>query len=81
MTTSANRVLKDALELTERERAELAARLIASLESAAVEDPDEVRTAWAAEIERRCAELDAGVARATDWDETRRRVEAAIRRT
>jgi putative addiction module component (TIGR02574 family) len=80
VTTSANRVLKDALGLPERERAEIAARLIASLDAASAENAGEVREAWAAEIERRCAELDAGTARTTDWDEARRRIETAIRR-
>ena len=80
VTTSANRVLKDALGLSERERAEIAAQLISSLDAASSDDADEVRDAWAAEIERRCAALDAGTATTTSWDETRRRTEAAIRR-
>src|SRR5262245_21095950 len=80
VTTSASRILKDALGLSEKERAEVAARLIASLDAASSDDADEVREAWAAEIERRCAALDAGTATTMDWDEARRRIEAAIRR-
>lgn len=79
MTTSASRVLQDALELSEKERAEIASRLIESLEPEASDVPDEVQSAWAAEIERRCAALDAG-AGTTSWEDARRHVEAAIRR-
>ena len=80
VTTSANRVLKDALGLSEKERAEVAARLIASLDAASSDDADQVREAWAAEIERRCAALDTGTATTEDWDDVRRRIEGAIRR-
>ena len=80
MTTRANRILKDALGLSEKERAEVAAQLITSLDAAPSDDVDQVREAWAAEIERRCAALDAGTATTMDWDEAPRRVEAAIRR-
>jgi len=80
MSSSADRVLQDALGLSEHERADLAARLIESLDPATDDDSDEVPTAWAAEIERRCAELDAGVGGTTSWEETRRHVEAAVKR-
>lgn len=76
---SANRVLKDALGLSERERAEIAARLIASLDAASAEDSPEVREAWAAEIERRCEALDARTASTTNWDDVRSRIEVTSR--
>lgn len=60
-----------------RERAEIAARLIESLDDAADQGVDE---AWAAEIERRCAALDAGDAVTSDWAEVRRRIEMQILR-
>jgi putative addiction module component (TIGR02574 family) len=80
VTTAADRILQDALGLPERERAEIAARLIESLEVARDRDAAEVEEAWAAEIERRCAALDAGTTGMTDWEEVRRRVEAEILR-
>lgn len=52
----------EALELPPEERAELAQRLILSLEDDAEEDPAEVERAWEEEIRRRVAELDAGTA-------------------
>ena len=55
--------------------AEIAARLIESLEGEV--DPD-VDAAWAAEIERRCAALDAGQAVTSDWNDVRRRIEEEI---
>ncbi len=80
MTTSAKRVLKDAMQLTEEERAEIATRLIGSLDAASIEDADQVQASWAAEIERRCAALDAGTTGTTSWKAARRRIETAIRR-
>ena len=76
MSTTADDVLKEALQLSERERARLAAELLASLE------PDiETRDgeAWIAEVERRAQAAIAGVAGLT-WDETRARVEQRIGR-
>jgi len=77
MTRDAERVLDEALRLPEQERAELAARLISSLEPKADDDVD---AAWVAEIERRCAELDAGTAVTSDWNDVRRRIEEDILR-
>ena len=77
MTRNAERVLDDALRLPEQERAEVAARLISSLDAEADTDVD---AAWIAEIERRCAELDAGTAVTSDWEEVRRRIEEGVLR-
>ena len=57
MASSATDILKQALELKEEERAELASLLIESLD-----EPAEggVEAAWAVEIERRMADLDSG---------------------
>jgi putative addiction module component (TIGR02574 family) len=62
-----NRVLQEALALSADERAELAAALIASLDGPA--DPD-AEAAWAAEIERRGAEIDAGTP-TIPWEQAR----------
>jgi len=75
MTNVAERLLTEALNLPETERAELAARLIESLEA---QRDDEVDAAWAAEIERRCAALDSGEAVTSDWSEVRRKIESEI---
>ena len=60
MSSSAESVLQDALRLPEGDRADIAARLIASLEVAAEESREAVEQAWAAEIEdvRRAIEAD-----------------------
>ena len=75
MTNVAERLLTEALNLPETERAELAARLIESLEA---QRDDEVDAGWAAEIERRCAALDSGEAVTSDWSEVRRKIESEI---
>lgn len=80
VTTTADRILQDALGLSEQERAEIAARLIESLDIARDGDAAEIEEAWAAEIERRCAALDAGTTGTTDWEDVRRQIEAEILR-
>lgn len=75
MTKSAENLLHEALQLPESERAEIAAKLIQSLES---EVDANVDAAWAAEIERRCAALDSGEAVTSDWADVRRRIESEI---
>jgi len=71
VATTAEELLREALQLPEADRARVAAELLASLE------PDlETRDgeAWIAEVERRAREAIAGVSGLT-WDETRKRVE------
>ncbi len=70
MTSTAGKILQDALGLSEQERAEIATRLIESLD-AHDSDATGVEEAWAAEIERRCAALDAGTTGTTAWDHVR----------
>jgi putative addiction module component (TIGR02574 family) len=57
-----NRIEMEAMELASHERAELATRLIASLDDDAAADPAEVERAWEEEIRLRLAELQAGTA-------------------
>ena len=80
MTAMADRLLQDALALPEQERAEIAARLIESLDVGPEGEAAEVEAAWAAEIERRCAALDAGRTGTASWDELRRQIKAEILR-
>ena len=72
--------MQDALALSEQERAEIAARLIESLDIGPEGQVAEVEAAWAAEIERRCAALDAGTTGTTNWDELRRQIKSEILR-
>jgi putative addiction module component (TIGR02574 family) len=67
-----NAVLQQALSLPEHDRAEIAARLLESLDP---QTQDEVDAAWAAEIERRCAAVDAGTMSTLDWKDVRARIE------
>ena len=68
-------LLEQALSLPEHERAKIAARLLESLDEEAQSDVD---AAWAAEIERRCAAVDAGTLATSDWKDVRERIEREI---
>jgi putative addiction module component (TIGR02574 family) len=72
---TAKTVLNEALGLNVDERAEVAAELIASLDGEADADVD---AAWAAEIERRMAAIDAGTVTLTPWSDVKRRIEQEI---
>ena len=71
MTDSARRLLTDALQLPEAERAELAASLIDSLDESA--DPD-VDSAWDAEVKHRLEEIHRGDVTLLSFDEARDRL-------
>jgi putative addiction module component (TIGR02574 family) len=79
MTIAAGRILQDALDLPGEGRAEIAARLIESL-GTRDSDAAAIEAAWAAEIERRCAALDAGTTGTRSWDDVRRQIEVEILR-
>ena len=66
-----NEIFRDAADLPEHDRATLAGLLIESLESEP--DPD-VEAAWAAEIERRVADLETGTVKTILWEEVRQRL-------
>ena len=63
---SVTEVEKQALNLTEKERAALAHKLLVSLEGVPEEDVDE---AWDAEIEKRVARIKEGTAKGRPADE------------
>jgi putative addiction module component (TIGR02574 family) len=71
MSTEAIKLLEDAMKLSEADRADLAACLLASVEQADFPAPD---AAWEAEIKRRLDAIDAGHAKLIPWDEARRRI-------
>ena len=69
MTKAAQQILSDAMTLSDSERAELAARLLDTLDATA--DSDYAR-AWEVELTERLRELDSGSVTAVSWDEARR---------
>jgi hypothetical protein len=71
MSTTADDLLREALQLSEEERARVAAELLASLEPD-IETRDE--EAWIAEVERRARAAVGGLPGLT-WDEIRTRVQ------
>ena len=75
MSTRADTILDTALALPPDERAWLASELIASLDEG--EDID-VEAAWAAEIDRRIADVESGKAKTVSWEEARTRVKATL---
>lgn len=68
MGSSAKRLLSDALQLPEKERGELAARLLESLDDR-IDDPAEVHRAWELELEHRLREVQDGTAELVDGEE------------
>ena len=68
-------VLVEALRLDLHARAELAAELLKSLDGP--EDP-RAEAAWAAEIERRVAAIEAGTVELEPWENVKRRIESEL---
>jgi len=77
MTRKAQQILREALSLPPKARADLAGTLLHSLD--VVDDPD-VEEAWAAEIERRIKDVESGKSQLIPWTQVRRRLNSAIRR-
>jgi putative addiction module component (TIGR02574 family) len=75
MSTRADTILDTALALPPNERAWLASELIASLDET---NDSDVEAAWAAEIERRIAEVESGDAETISWEEARTRIRATL---
>lgn len=71
------RLLAEALQLPDEERAALAGELIQSLDHDV--DPD-AEAAWSVEIRARLEQVDAGTATTVSWTEARRRIHAATQR-
>jgi putative addiction module component (TIGR02574 family) len=68
-------LLREASELPETDRAELAARLLETLDG----EPDEgVEAAWAEEIERRIRQIDSGEVATIPWEEVRAKLHARL---
>jgi putative addiction module component (TIGR02574 family) len=75
MTNQTENILKQALSLSERERADLACSLIDSLDSELDEGAAE---AWNEEIAKRIKDLNSGEAKTVPWKELQRRVSARL---
>ena len=74
MARGSRELLSEALELPLKERAEIAAELLESLDAT---EPD-VEEAWAREIETRVAAARAGELASTDWRAVLSRVEREV---
>ena len=60
MSETTQQLIASVLKLSPQERTVVANAILASLENAVNESPDEVREAWATEIGRRVDDLDSG---------------------
>ena len=71
MTEKANHLLGEAMQLSENDRADLAAQLMDSLDSTM---DDDVESAWGAEILQRLHEVQEGKVQPIPWPEARRMI-------
>jgi putative addiction module component (TIGR02574 family) len=71
----ADELLKQALALSDKERAELAATLIDSLDTTF---DDDAEAAWQEEIARRLKDVESGKVKTIPWDEVRRKGRAML---
>jgi hypothetical protein len=78
MTDHVQTLLREALSLSEEERAGLIAELLVSLEGPAEDDGPAVERAWAEALERRARRVLAGESLGEDWSLVRDRVGRAL---
>jgi putative addiction module component (TIGR02574 family) len=71
--TNVDRVLAEAMKLSEEERSELAHRLV-EIVQLPTESEAELRAAWIAEAKRRFDDIDAGRVVPVPWEEARARI-------
>jgi putative addiction module component (TIGR02574 family) len=71
MAIPQSRLFKEALDLTEKDRAELAGLLIDSLDA---EEGEGVDAAWISEVDSRLAALDKGHTKTIPWEEAKKRL-------
>ena len=77
MSGRAQKVLGEALDLSDEERAEVALELVASLDGPRDADAEE---AWVAEIERRARRVLSDPDGGEDWSAARAEIESKLRR-
>ena len=70
MRSAVEELVQRALELGEEERAEVASRVLDSLEQREAAE----EAAWAAELERRAEELESGAVEGVSWQELQERL-------
>jgi len=75
MGLPAEKIIAEALELPRNVRADIAERLIESLE---FEEPLELSGEWREEIRRRCREIDEGTAEFVDADKVFAQLHASL---
>ncbi len=80
MSIDAEAVLREALTLPSRQRAEVAAELLASLDEPAQGGADAVRAAWAEELEDRARRALSGDDPGEPWPELRDRLHNRLTR-
>ena len=76
MAASRDDILRKALTLPERERADLVGALIDSLDS---EVEEGVEDAWRVELERRAQEIESGAVQSIPWEAVKARLARAPR--
>lgn len=74
MTDRTQALLREALSLPDGERADLASKLLASLDEPTGDDLAAVRDLWAQEIEGRARRVLTGESDGEDWDQVRKRL-------
>lgn len=75
MTREVAELLREASQLPEPDRAELAGRLLEGLHGA----PEAgVEAAWAEEVERRVRDIDSGAVQTIPWEEVRAKLYARL---
>lgn len=75
MARTLDELFREASELSENERAELAGLLLESLQG----EPDEgVEVAWAEEVERRVRQIDSGEVKTIPWEQVRANLHARL---
>ena len=75
MNISTQDILEKALGMEETERAFIAERLIASLETQI--DPD-TELAWQIEVQKRASELDSGKVKTVPWEEVKSKLQQEL---
>jgi putative addiction module component (TIGR02574 family) len=75
MSPNVEKLFREASDLPEADRAELAGRLLDSLET---ERDEGVEAAWAEEIERRIRQIDSGEVKTIPWEEVRAKLYARL---